>query len=168
MHMHFEDSHYISPSLFCCVAFPNLCLYLCAQSENIKLDSDLQEACSEDVEAHCHGVKPGRAQVGLQILYRNVCCWHTSHWSEGKFGVFISKQKVAFVIFLCVHDKQNKKILPCERGVLCGSLFSRRIFMPLPILQMGPELPSFQVVYPSLSVCVCVCMGRDILHLACH
>ena len=167
MHMHFEDSHYISPSLFCCVAFPNLCLYLCAQSENIKLDSDLQEACSEDVEAHCHGVKPGRAQVGLQILYRNVCCWHTSHRSEGKFGVFILKQKVAFVIFLPVHKEQNKKILPRERGVLCGIFSSHFYASSHPV--DGARVTKFSgCLSISLCVCFCLCLGRDILHLACR
>jgi Golgi apparatus protein 1 len=36
---------------------------LLQRSENIKLDPDLQEACSEDVKMHCKNVSPGKAAV---------------------------------------------------------------------------------------------------------
>jgi len=52
---------------------------VCAKSEDIELDPDLNKACSNDVTEHCRGVKPGRAQVCFceyyYILYRpsSVC-----------------------------------------------------------------------------------------------
>jgi len=89
---------------------------MCAQSEDIVLDPDLNHACSIDVERHCQGVKHGRAQVCFRehhyILYsRFLLLMYSGNCVLAEFqGFFISKPKNgSYGILVCTQAL--KKIL---------------------------------------------------------
>jgi len=42
------------------------------QGENIKLDPELHEACSDDISKHCAGVKAGKAAVSTALFTRQM------------------------------------------------------------------------------------------------